>query len=141
MNGICLEVHHVFGFLEHDTILRIETILYMQLSMQRPCVTQCVLSRPETPAERAHLLFMSLGLRHLPVVDERSTVCGLITRKDLDHAAEIGPWRRNKQQSLHRASSSAAALMRGVMQSMSLSSGSPHYDTEPLLANGHHGML
>lgn len=52
--------------------------------------------RPETPAERAHLVFTSLGLRHLVVVSENSHVRGLITRRDLDAAAGHGAWRRNK---------------------------------------------
>jgi len=52
--------------------------------------------RPETPAERAHVVFTSLGLRHLVVVDEASHVRGLITRRDLDAAAGHGAWRRNK---------------------------------------------
>ena len=45
------------------------------------------------------MVFLSLGLRHLPVVDECSSVVGIITRKDLDYAAGFGPWRRNKQAS------------------------------------------
>ncbi|KAK9844167.1 hypothetical protein WJX81_006719 [Elliptochloris bilobata] len=52
--------------------------------------------RPETPAERAHLVFTALGLRHLVVVDEASHVRGIITRRDLDAAAGHGAWRRNK---------------------------------------------
>ena len=52
--------------------------------------------RPETPAERAHMAFVSLGLRHLCVVDENSRVRGIITRRDLDYAAGHGAWRRNK---------------------------------------------
>lgn len=52
--------------------------------------------REETPAERAHGMFTLLGLRHLVVVNEASHVRGLITRRDLDHAAGHGSWRRNK---------------------------------------------
>ncbi len=59
----------------------------------------CEFCRPETPGERAHVMFLSMGLRHLPVVDEASHVVGIITRKDLDYAAGFGPWRRNKQAS------------------------------------------
>ncbi|KAK9797036.1 hypothetical protein WJX73_002454 [Symbiochloris irregularis] len=49
-----------------------------------------------TPAERAHDMFTSLGLRHLAVVDDQACVSGIITRQDLDHAAGPGAWRRNK---------------------------------------------
>ncbi len=63
-----------------------------------PCAEVSV-HRPETPGERAHVMFLSMGLRHLPVVDEASHVVGIITRKDLDYAAGFGPWRRNKQAS------------------------------------------
>ena len=52
--------------------------------------------REETPAERAHSMFTLLGLRHLVVVNEASHVRGIITRRDLDHAAGHGAWRRNK---------------------------------------------
>ena len=52
--------------------------------------------RPHTPADRAHALFVSLGLRHLPVVDAGGRVVGVITRKDLDAAAGAGPWRRSR---------------------------------------------
>ena len=41
-------------------------------------------------------MFTLLGLRHLCVVDERSHVHGIITRRNLDHAAGHGAWRRNK---------------------------------------------
>ena len=53
-------------------------------------------NREETPAERAHGMFTLLGLRHLVVVNEASHVRGMITRRDLDHAAGRGSWRRNK---------------------------------------------
>ena len=55
-----------------------------------------VCCREETPAERAHGMFTLLGLRHLVVVNEVSHVRGIITRRDLDHAAGHGSWRRNK---------------------------------------------
>jgi chloride channel 7 len=53
-------------------------------------------SRPDTPGERVHSAFVSLGMRHLVAVDSRSHVRGVITRKDLDAAAGHGGWRRNK---------------------------------------------
>jgi chloride channel 7 len=37
--------------------------------------------------------FVSLGLRHLLVVDAHHNLVGIITRKDLDHAAGHGWWR------------------------------------------------
>lgn len=35
------------------------------------------------PLVRAYILFRSLGLRHMPVVDFQNNVCGMITRNDL----------------------------------------------------------
>lgn len=52
--------------------------------------------RPETPARVVHQMFIGLSLRHLCVTDESSKVLGIITRKDLDHAAGHGWWRANK---------------------------------------------
>jgi CBS domain len=49
--------------------------------------------RTATPAAEVHRLFLSLSLRHLPVVDRHGIVWGMITRKDLDRAAGRGWWR------------------------------------------------
>jgi len=49
--------------------------------------------RKDCSASRAHQAYISLGLRHLLVVDARNRVAGVITRKDLDHAAGHGWWR------------------------------------------------
>lgn len=49
--------------------------------------------RTATPANEVHQLFLALSLRHLPVVDRRGIVWGMITRKDLDRAAGRGWWR------------------------------------------------
>ncbi|KAL4447790.1 hypothetical protein ABPG75_005009 [Micractinium tetrahymenae] len=43
--------------------------------------------RLDTPAPRVHSLFVSLSLRHLLVVDEANHAHGMITRRDLAHAA------------------------------------------------------
>lgn len=43
--------------------------------------------RKDCAASRAHQAFIALGLRHLLVVDSGNNVVGMITRKDLDHAA------------------------------------------------------
>mmetsp|Transcript_19521 Transcript_19521/g.42325 ORF Transcript_19521/g.42325 Transcript_19521/m.42325 type:complete len:908 (+) Transcript_19521:79-2802(+) len=47
----------------------------------------------DSSASRSHQVFLSLGLRHLIVVDQHNNVVGIITRKDLDHAAGHGWWR------------------------------------------------
>ncbi|MEW5297643.1 MAG: hypothetical protein WDW36_000839 [Sanguina aurantia] len=49
--------------------------------------------RKDCSASRAHQAFVNLGLRHLVVVDAQNHVVGVITRKDLDHAAGHGWWR------------------------------------------------
>lgn len=49
--------------------------------------------RKDCSAARAHQVFINLGLRHLLVVDAHTRVVGIITRKDLDHAAGHGWWR------------------------------------------------
>lgn len=54
------------------------------------------------PAERIHTMFLSLGLRHMVVVDGVFRVVGLITRKELDYAAGQGSWRRNRRASSPR---------------------------------------
>lgn len=41
--------------------------------------------------------FVLLGLRHLIVVDAQNRIVGIITRKDLDHAAGHGWWRMSAQ--------------------------------------------
>ena len=41
-------------------------------------------------------MFTLLGLRHLVVTDEGNAVRGMVTRRDLDHAAGHGAWRRNR---------------------------------------------
>ena len=52
--------------------------------------------RAETPAPRAHAMFTQLGLRHLVVTNDANAVTGIISRRDLDHAAGHGAWRRNR---------------------------------------------
>jgi CBS domain-containing protein len=43
-----------------------------------------------TPAYRVHRLFLSLSLRHLCVIDRSNAAVGIITRRDLVHAAHWG---------------------------------------------------
>jgi chloride channel 7 len=40
---------------------------------------------------------VALGMRHLVVVDAQNRIVGIVTRKDLDHAAGHGWWRMNAQ--------------------------------------------
>lgn len=53
--------------------------------------------RKECAASRAHQVFVNLNMRHLFVVDVHNNVVGLVTRKDLDHAAGHGWWRQSHQ--------------------------------------------
>lgn len=53
--------------------------------------------RKDSAAARAHQAFVCLGMRHLIVVDAHNDVVGIITRKDLDHAAGHGWWRMSHQ--------------------------------------------
>ncbi|GIL89138.1 hypothetical protein Vretimale_16173 [Volvox reticuliferus] len=65
--------------------------LYIDL---RPYMNRSPLTiRKDCSAARAHQVFINLGLRHLLVVDAHNHVVGIITRKDLDHAAGHGWWR------------------------------------------------
>lgn len=41
-------------------------------------------------ASRVHRTFVTLGMRHLCVVNHANRIVGIITRKDLEHAAEAG---------------------------------------------------
>lgn len=53
--------------------------------------------RRDCSASRVHQAFVSLGMRHLVVVDAQNRIVGMITRKDLDHAAGHGWWRMSAQ--------------------------------------------
>lgn len=57
--------------------------------------------RKDCSAARAHQVFVNLGLRHLLVVDVHNLVVGMITRKDLDHAAGHGWWRMSHNPQEH----------------------------------------
>lgn len=71
--------------------LDVNTQLYVDL---RPYMNRTPITiRRECAASRAHQVFVNLNLRHLLVVDSHSNVVGIITRKDLDHAAGHGWWR------------------------------------------------
>lgn len=72
--------------------------LYLDL---RPYMNRAPFTvRGDSAASRAHQVFLSLGLRHLIVVDAHNHVAGIITRKDLDHAAGHGWWRMSHQASV-----------------------------------------
>ena len=50
----------------------------------RPYVNRSETAVPaDFSAMRTYLVFRTLGLRHLPVVDEQNRVVGMITRKEL----------------------------------------------------------
>ena len=53
----------------------IDLRLYMDAT---PVTVHC-----HAPLERAHKLFVSMGLRHVMVVDDGNNVVGVITRREL----------------------------------------------------------
>ena len=56
----------------------------MLFYFQKPYINQSALSISETfSLQRTYIIFRTLGLRHLTVVDSRNIVKGIITRKDL----------------------------------------------------------
>jgi chloride channel 7 len=71
--------------------------------------------RRDCSAARAHQAFVGLGLRHLLVVDgSTAAACGVITRKDLDHAAGHGWWRMSAvAPKPHRAAAGTLGGSRG----------------------------
>merc|ERR1719291_1341520 len=48
----------------------------------------CYTVQENAAVMRCHLLFRTMGLRHLPVLAEDNTISGMITRKDLVDATE-----------------------------------------------------
>jgi chloride channel 7 len=52
----------------------------------------------EMSAARTHRTFVTLGMRHLCVVNNSNRVVGIITRKDLEHAAAHGSHQDNAPQ-------------------------------------------
>ncbi|KAF5836603.1 chloride channel [Dunaliella salina] len=80
--------------------------LYLDL---RPFMNRAPFTiRTDCSAARAHQVFIRIGLRHLLVVDSAGHVVGIITRKDLDHAAGHGWWRVSAVAEPPRNSGSAA---------------------------------
>lgn len=86
----------------------------------------------EMSAARTHRTFVTLGMRHLCVVNNSNRVVGIITRKDLEHAAAHGAhehpahlhvsrsliastsrvyWRHQEERGGHRRVSSAAVRL------------------------------
>ena len=104
--GICLGLDVMYDC-QHDMIhpglcinsSALYIIMLKLLSSRTSCGALC---RESMPAERIHTMFLSLGLRHMVVVDGVFRVVGLITRKELDYAAGQGAWRRNRRASSPR---------------------------------------
>eukprot|EP00054_Salpingoeca_dolichothecata_P002909 m.24465 g.24465 ORF g.24465 m.24465 type:complete len:784 (+) comp13387_c0_seq1:82-2433(+) len=80
--------------IEHVTLPDGLDNVYMDV---RPYMSPSILTiKPDCPLPRVFLIYRSLGLRHIPVLDDHSQVKGIITRKeltpfkihDLDHAFE-----------------------------------------------------
>eukprot|EP00197_Chlamydomonas_leiostraca_P009699 CAMPEP_0202866324 /NCGR_PEP_ID=MMETSP1391-20130828/7318_1 /ASSEMBLY_ACC=CAM_ASM_000867 /TAXON_ID=1034604 /ORGANISM="Chlamydomonas leiostraca, Strain SAG 11-49" /LENGTH=886 /DNA_ID=CAMNT_0049546257 /DNA_START=42 /DNA_END=2702 /DNA_ORIENTATION=+ len=85
--------------------------LYLDL---RPYMNRAPFTiRKDCSAARAHQVFVCLGLRHLIVVDAHNDVVGIITRKDLDHAAGHGWWRMS-----HQAEPPKNPVIKGFQASM-----------------------
>ena len=59
-------------------------LFFYWYEMQEPYVNQSTYSvGDKLSLYRAYVIFRSLGLRHMVVVDEANSVFGIITRKDL----------------------------------------------------------
>lgn len=82
-------MRHLWGLRQPTSPLTPVPALLVPLSGRRSPLT----IRKDCSAARAHQVFINLGLRHLLVVDAHTRVVGIITRKDLDHAAGHGWWR------------------------------------------------
>lgn len=100
--------------------------LYLDM---RPYMNRSPLTvRKDCSAARAHQVFVNLGLRHLLVVDVHNHVVGMITRKDLDHAAGHGWWRMSHQPTggdqAHKELSKIAKGLNAVGLGFLLASGS-----------------
>ncbi|GFH09782.1 uncharacterized protein HaLaN_04991 [Haematococcus lacustris] len=104
--------------------------LYLDL---RPFMNRAPFTiRKDSSAGRAHQVFVSLGLRHLIVVDAHFNVVGIITRKDLDHAAGHGWWRLS-----HQAEPPNTLMSRGMGFFKKIVGGSTRDLTQvPQLTNG-----
>eukprot|EP00301_Raphidiophrys_heterophryoidea_P019496 c4423_g1_i2.p1 GENE.c4423_g1_i2~~c4423_g1_i2.p1 ORF type:complete len:468 (+),score=131.01 c4423_g1_i2:152-1405(+) len=73
--------HHRFEALLSGNLSDMEKAMVMDLEPAMNIGPHIV--TPECPLSRAYLLFCSMGLRHLMVVDSNHCVVGVITRKDL----------------------------------------------------------
>lgn len=65
----------------------------------------------EMSAARTHRTFVTLGMRHLCVVNNSNRVVGIITRKDLEHAAAHGS-HEHPAEHLHVSRSLVASTSR-----------------------------
>lgn len=85
-----------------------------------PYINTSALRVPESfTLERSYILFSTLGLRHLTVVDEHNRVKGMVTRKDL-----LG----------YRLDDAVAHALTGSLATAS--AGSPHLTSSPSAGNG-----
>ena len=58
------------------------------LSVTTPYAEAPLAVQADFPAARVHVMFCTLGLRHLTVTDAGNRVVGIITRKDVMRAVE-----------------------------------------------------
>jgi hypothetical protein len=70
---------------------------------------RATLGHPPPSIPSSQQAFVGLNLRHLLVVDQSNRVAGIITRKDLDHAAGHGWWRMGAQAPKPKQESAAGA--------------------------------
>ena len=97
----------------------------------RKCIADLIVFSAKNSSDTTVVLFRSLGLRHLPVVDENGKPIGILTRKDLmdfnlhqklarKEQARSRPWAHSGRTELSRDDSdSLSSVGRGVRRSLS----------------------